>query len=113
MAYKNNIDDKEKMNHTDIEKIIKKIEKYDNIRKEYEEKVYSYYNERREREKEQFGWNQAANTIPIISHLYNHFNNVNNKNIDEKEIETLNVLKNIIDSEYKELMLLCNEIKKH
>lgn len=89
MAYKNNIDDKEKMNHTDIEKIIKKIEKYDNIRKEYEEKVYSYYNERREREKEQFGWNQAANTIPIISHLYNHLTMLIIKILTKKELKHL------------------------
>lgn len=96
----------------DIEKIIKKIEKYDNKRKEYESKVYNYYNERREREKNQIGWNQAASTIPIISHIYSYFNSVNSKNIDEKEIETLNIFKSIMDSEYDELLFFCNEIKK-
>lgn len=96
---------------SDIDNIQKKIQKYDEKRKEYESSVYKYYKERRDREKTQFGWGQAINIVPLFSNAYNYSTSSINKNIDDKEIDTLNILKKSVDDEYKELMELCYKIK--
>lgn len=99
-------------NEDDIEKIIKKIKKYDIKRKEYENNVYNYYKERRERERYQSNWGQAINILPLFSNAYNYSTSSINQKIDDKEMDTLDILKKSIDEEYEELLCLCNKLKK-
>lgn len=99
-------------NEDDIEKIIKKIKKYDIKRKEYENNVYNYYKERRERERYQSNLGQAINILPLFSNAYNYSTSSINQKIDDKEMDTLDILKKSIDEEYEELLCLCNKLKK-
>lgn len=108
-----NYDKMENEMSSNIEKIIKKIKKYDIKRKEYEPNVYDYYKERREREKNQSNWGQAINIIPLFSNVYNYSNSIINQKIDDKEIDTLDILKKSIDEEYEELLFLCNKLNQN
>lgn len=50
--------------------------------------------------------------MPLFSNAYNYSTSSINQKIDDKEMETLDILKKSIYEEYEELLCLCNKLKR-
>lgn len=98
-------------NMTDLKK---QLEKLKNIRKrleEYKKKVDDYQAEvdkqileRKERESTQWGWGQAVNLVPIVSHAYDLATSKTNEGIEERELTIRQNLLKAAEEKYEELL---------